>query len=444
MLAPEEAARRVLELSDAAATEVLVTDQTASLTRFANSEIHQNVTELGVFLRVRVVEEERVGVASTNQLDEGSLKAALARAREVARAQEPQPGLPSMPGPAEVTPSPVVAVTAQSAPEERAEMVRQMCAESEAVGVRAFGAVSAGMTTYTISNTSGLLVRSPRCVATARMVAMSDDGASGFGARCSQSIADLDVRAIAAEATDRAARYRDPVTLDAGAYPVVFEEEAVGELLEYLAYIGFGALAVEEGRTFMRPGERVSGPAINIWDDGLDAGGLPMPFDFEGVPKQPVDLVRGGEAVGVVHDLASAARAGVESTGHGLPSPNSYGPMAMNLHLGGGSAATKEELCSGIERGIWVTRLWYVNIVDPTHSILTGMTRDGTFLIENSRVTRPVKNMRFTQSIMDAFATSTDATRDTKLVAGTDYDFIAAYRVPAMRMDSFNFTSATR
>lgn len=443
-LAPEAAVRRVLELSGAAATEVLATEERASLTRFANSEIHQNVTEEGVFLRVRVVQDERVGVASTNQLDEESLRATLARARDVARAQEPQPGQPPMPGPAVVTPSPVVAATAESTPEHRAELVRQMCAESETAGVRGFGAVSAAVTTYTIGNTSGLLVRSPRCVASARMVAMSEDGASGFGARCGQSIADLDVRTLAAEATDRAVRHREPATLDAGAYPVVFEEEAVGELLEYLAYIGFGALAVEEGRTFMRPGERVSGAAINIWDDGLDSGGLPMPFDFEGVPKRAVDLVRGGEAVGVVHDLASAARAGLESTGHGLPSPNSQGPMAMNLYLGGGGAATKEDLCSGIERGIWVTRLWYVNIVDPTRSTLTGMTRDGTFLIENGRVTRPVKNMRFTQSIMDAFATCSDATRDTKLVAGNDYDFIAAYRVPALRMDSFNFTSATR
>ncbi|MEA2684105.1 MAG: PmbA protein [Chloroflexota bacterium] len=444
IVAPEDAARRVLENSDAAATEVLVSQEKGSLTRFANSEIHQNVTTEAVFLRVRVVEDSRVGVASTNQLDDDSLREAVARARGVARAQEAQADLPPMPGPAEVASTPLVASTAGSTPEARAEMVRVMCAEADAAGVRGFGAVSAATTDYVMANSTGLMVSTARCVATAKMVAMAADGASGYGARCSQAVDDLDARSIAAEATDRAVRYRDPMTLDAGAYPVVFEEEAIGELLEYLAYIGFGALAVEEGRTFTRPGERVSGPAINIWDDGLDPAGLPMSFDFEGVPRRRVDLVREGMAVGVVHDLATAARAGVESTGHGLPAPNAYGPMAMNLFLGGGSAATTEELCAGIERGIWVTRLWYVNVVDPTHSVLTGMTRDGTFLIENGRVTRPVKNMRFTQSIMDAFATCSDATRDTKLVSGTDYDFIAAYRVPAMRMDAFNFTSATR
>jgi len=134
----------------------------------------------------------------------------------------------------------------------------------------------------------------------------------------------------------------------------------------------------------------------------------------------------------------------VQSTGHGLPGPNPYGPVAGNLFLGGGTAPNKEELCAGIERGIWVTRLWYVNVVDPTSSVLTGMTRDGTFLIENGKVTRPVKNLRFTQAIMDAFATCSAATAETRLVAGTDYDYVAAYRVPAMRLDSFNFTSATR
>jgi predicted Zn-dependent protease len=444
LLDPETASRRVLELSDAAATEVIAMERDGGLTRFANSEIHQNVMEHGVALRIRVVEGERVGVASTNQLDEDALRETLARARAVAAAQRPEPGLPGLAAPAQVTPIPVVAATANSRAQDRAEMVARMCATADAAGVRAFGAVSADVSTYTIANSNGLLLSSPRSVATAKMAAMDDSGASGYGARASQSVDELEVEEVAAEAVDRAVRYRDPITLEAGQYRVVMEEEAIGELMEYLAYIGFGALAVEEGRTFHRPGERVSGPAINIWDDGLDPAGLPLPFDFEGVPKQHVPLVEQGMATHVVHDLATAARAGVASTGHGLPAPNSYGPMAGNIFLGGGDATDKATLCAGIQRGIWVTRLWYVNVVDPTSSILTGMTRDGTFLIEDGRVTRPVKNMRFTQSIMEAFASCSAATRETKLVAGTDYDFVAAYRVPAMRLDSFNFTSATK
>jgi predicted Zn-dependent protease len=444
LLEPAAAARRLLENSDAGGTEVLVIEERAALTRFANSEIHQNVSERSSSLRVRVIEADRVGVASTNQLDEDGLRGVLARARAVARAQQPHPGLPPLPGPSPATPTALVAATADSTAEERAEMVAAMCQPAGAAGVRAFGAVGATVSTFTVANSAGLNISSPRCVATARMVAMDDTGASGYGARASQSVDKLEPGAIAAEAIDRAVRYREPITLDAGEYQVVMQEEAIGEMLEYLSHIGFGALAIEEGRTFMRPSEHVSGPGINIWDDGHDPAGLPMPFDFEGVPRRRVDLVRDGIAVGMVHDLASAARAGVESTGHGLPAPNPDGPTAVNLFVGGGQATNREDLCAGIERGVWVTRFWYLNVVDPTQSVLTGMTRDGTFLIENGRVTRPIKNMRFTQSVMEAFATCSAATRETKLVAGTDYGFTAAYRVPAMRLDSFNFTSATR
>jgi predicted Zn-dependent protease len=312
------------------------------------------------------------------------------------------------------------------------------------VSLRGFGAVSASTTGYTIANSSGLFLHTPRCVAAARMVAMGDDGASGYAARASQSIEDLEIGPLAADAVDRAVRHRDPITLEAGRYPVVMEEAAIGELLEYISDIGFGALAVEEGRSFMRLGERITGSGIDIWDDGLDPAGLPMPFDFEGVPKKRVDLIREGVATGLVYDLATAARAGVESTGHGLPAPNPYGPIATNVFMAGGTAADKQELCAGIERGLWVTRLWYVNVVEPTRAVLTGMTRDGTFLIEDGRVTRPVKNMRFTQSITDAFAGCSAATRETMLVAGSDYSYTAAYSAPALRMDSFNFTSATR
>jgi len=142
--------------------------------------------------------------------------------------------------------------------------------------------------------------------------------------------------------------------------------------------------------------------------------------------------------------MSSAARAGIESTGHGLPAPNPIGALAVNLFMAGGEARSKQELCEGIERGVWVTRFWYVNIVHPKQSQLTGMTRDGTFLIENGKVTRPIKNMRFTQSMMEAFSSASGLTAATKLQAGEDYDFTAGIRVPAVRLEKFNFTSVTR
>ena len=384
-----------------------------------------------------------MGVASTNQVDEAALREALDRAIESARTQPPRPDLPPLAPPAELDPVPIDEATAHATPEQRAAGVAEICALADASGVGAFGALSTGSVTYAVANSNGLFVSTPRAVAHLRTVAMGDGG-SGYADRTSPRLDEIDAATAGEEAIDKCLRTRDAEAIEPGVYPVILEEYAVAELLEYLSYIGFSGLAVEEGRTFMRPGEKITGDAISIWDDGRDPAGLPMPLDWEGVPRKRVDLITNGVATGLVHDMASAARAGVESTGHGLPAPNPTGALAINLFMAGGDAASKAELCEGIERGVWVTRFWYVNIVHPKQSQLTGMTRDGTFLIENGKVTRPIKNMRFTQSVMEAFATATGLTRETKLQAGDDYDFTPAYRVPAMRLESFNFTSVTR
>jgi PmbA protein len=433
----------VLEASKAEQTEVIVTDRDTALTRFANSEIHQNVSERDIGVRIRVVTDHRVGVASTNQVDEAALREALDRAVESARTQPPNPDLPPLPPPAELAPVPIDVATARATPDERAERVGTICALADERGVNAFGALSTGVVTYSVANSNGLFISSPRAVANLRTVAMSGSG-SGYSDRTSPRIADIDAGAAGAEAIEKCLGTREVEAIEPGAYPVVLEEYAVANLLEYLSYIGFSGQAVEEGRTFMRLGEKITGDAISIWDDGRDPDGLPMPMDWEGVPRRRIDLVTRGVATGLVHDMASAARAGVESTGHGLPAPNPMGAMALNLFMGGGEVKSKAELCEGIKRGVWVTRFWYVNIVHPKQSQLTGMSRDGTYLVENGKVTRPIKNMRFTQSVMEAFATATGLTRETKLQAGDDYDFTPAYRVPAMRVESFKFTSVTR
>src|SRR5437879_6826750 len=161
-------------------------------------------------------------------------------------------------------------------------------------------------------------------------------------------------------------------------------------MLEFMSYTGFSALAVEEDRSFMRLGERITGEQVTIWDDGLDASGLPAPFDFEGVPKQRVDLIKKGVATGVVYDMMTAAKEGRQSTGHGLPAPNTEGPYAVNLFMQPGSVG-KAELASGIKRAIWATRLWYVRTVHPKLSIISGMTRESTFLCAYRSSTRPVR-----------------------------------------------------
>ena len=236
---------------------------------------------------------------------------------------------------------------------------------------------------------------------------------------------------------DKAQRNQNAQPVEPGVYEVVLEEYAVAEMLEFMSFMGFSALAAQEERSFMRLGEKITGDQVSIWDDGLDRTGLPASFDFEGVPKQRVDLITGGVASGLVYDMQTAQRAGRESTGHGLPAPNTEGPFAVNLFMQPGTAA-KAELASDIKRGIWVTRFWYVRIVHPKASIITGMTREGTFLIENGRITRPVKDLRFTQSVLEALQGTLALSRSTKLEIG---EFIGASRVPAVRLKAFTFTS---
>ena len=210
-------------------------------------------------------------------------------------------------------------------------------------------------------------------------------------------------------------------------------------LLEYLSYIGFSGLAYEEGRSFMELGTRVMGDTVTIRDDGSDPSGLPAPIDFEGVVRQPVELIRDGVANAVVHDAATGGRAGTGSTGHALPAPNLYGPMALNIFMEPGDTP-RDELIANVRRGIWVTRFHYINPVHPKKAILTGMTKDGTFLIEDGKLTRPLMNFRFTQSVPEAFSDVRAASRETKLLPG---EFFGASRCPALHLGSFNFTGVT-
>jgi len=279
-------------------------------------------------------------------------------------------------------------------------------------------------------------------MATVMTVIMSDDS-SGYASAAGQDVSALDPSDIGRIAVDKALRSKNPTPIEPGSYTVILEEEAVATMMFYLGYLGFGALAVQEGRSFMSGhiGEKVTGDNISIWDDGFDPRGVVRPFDFEGVPKQKVTLIENGIAVNAVYDSATAAREpGKQSTGHGLPAPNTMGPIPINLFMKPGTA-TKEELIASTERGIWITRFHYVNPVHPVKAILTGMTRDGTFLIENGKVVRPLKNLRFTQSILEAFANAELLSRDLKMVKLGFGNFVSC--APAAKINGFAFTGTT-
>lgn len=441
----DELLDRALAVSTAGATEALYLGQDSALTRFATNRIHQNVREHDATLQVRVIDRDRVGVASTNLLDEGGIRDVVERATAIAERSAPNPRaavLPEADGRRLDSELGFVAATAEASADHRAEGARAVIAAGEAKGLQSAGSFSTSLMSVAVANTRGVrsLHRSSRAtLLTVMMDGFSSGAASGYAQAGSADVGEIDAESLGIEAADKGDAMRGAGELEAGEYEVILEEYAVAGLLEYLAYIGFSGLAHEEGRSFMELGQRLMGESVSIWDDGNDPSGMPSVIDFEGVARQRVDLIDGGIARAVVHDAATGARAGTGSTGHGLPAPNLLGPLPMNLFMAPG-ATPREELIRGVGRGIWVTRFHYINPVHPKKAILTGMTKDGTFLIENGRLTRPLMNFRFTQAIPEAFSDVRALSDTTRVLPG---EFFGAHRVPAMHLGSFNFTGVT-
>lgn len=431
--------KQVLSYSAADQTEVLLLGEDSGLTRFANSYIHQNVSESDRDVRVRVVLGKKIGVASTNDLSAEGLRKVVESATTIARLQQDNPDFHSLPGKAGgyARVQAFAEQTAAVTPEQRARAVAVICQKCQDAGIIGSGALTTAVRETAIANSLGVQGYDQSTIADFSTVVMADTGA-GYAAATSTSFADFDFEALANEAVGKALRSRDPIALAPGEYPTILEEYAVADMVIFLGYLGFSAQAVAEGRSFMKLGEKVAGDNISIWDDGLDARGLPRPFDYEGTPKRRLSLIEAGVAKNVVHDTYTAGKEGKQSTGHALPAPNTFGPMPFNMFMATGAGA-KDELLKGTKRGLWVTRFHYTRPVHPLKVIVTGMTRDGTFLIEDGEITRPVKNFRFTQSYLDAFSHTETVAATDKLITGLG----GAVRVPAIKVSSFNFTGAT-
>jgi PmbA protein len=432
---------KVLGFSKATQTEALFFGTERSLTRFANNYIHQNVAETNTAVSVRAVLGNKIGVASTNKIDDEALRDVVSRALAIASVQPENPEFKSLPGPEPITPvNGYSEETAACGPEERARGVKVIVDHAVARGFEAAGAFETAVQQVAVANSLGVFAHHLGTEAEAHAVVMADAGGSGYAQRASMHADAIDFEAMATEAVEKAARSRHPVELPVGEYRVVLDSYAVGEMLQYLAFMGLSALAVQEERSFMNGhfGERLAADSVTIYDDAFDPEGLPIAFDFEGVPKQRVPLIEHGIARAVVYDSFTANREGKPNTGHALPAPNTFGPYPANLMMAAGEAS-REDLFRGIERGVYVTRFHYCNIVHPVRTLFTGMTRDGTFLIEHGELTEPVKSLRFTQSILETLAAVEAIGTERLQVRG--YTSVV---VPAIRSGAFTFTGLTR
>jgi predicted Zn-dependent protease len=420
--------------------EALVMTEDSALTRFANSEIHQNVAETNVSINLRVVIGKRVGVASSGRTDGEGLRRLADQARAIAGVVEELEDWGGLPGPTEVrvVPAAYSVTTAGASPEFRAEAVRAVIGAADDAGVMAYGSFATGLESMAVANSAGARAAGTRTTSQLITVSMGPDGGSGYAEAAAVDASAIDAAALGREAASKARATASAVLVDPGDYPVVLEEYAVVDLVDMLGYLGFSALAVQEERSFVEAGKRIGSDLVTIVDDGYDPAGLPLPFDFEGVAKQRVSLLEGGICRDVVYDAQTAARDGVASTGHGLPAPNPWGPFPLNMVMSGGSTS-RDELIGGLDRGLLVTRFHYTNPVHPKLAIVTGMTRDGTFLVEGGRIVGPVKNLRFTQSYLAALAGTVAVGRERKTLKG----FLGGVVVPALRIEGWTFTGGT-
>jgi predicted Zn-dependent protease len=426
-----------LQHSTADQTEVMLTTGDEGITRLANGGIHQNVAIADVGARVRAVVGKRIGVATANILDGNGLRALVDRAIRIARVCEPNPDFHSLPEPETITGLPASAISVT--PEERADAAGAMIATARGNGVTAAGHVTSARRMLAIGNSLGVRAHHAWTESTL-MAIMTRGDASGYAQWSGTTLADAPAAEIAAHAAEKCLAGDQPGTIEPGRYTVILEPPAVAEMLSMLAMMGLGATPFQEGRSFMsgKIGEPLAGANISLADDAYHPLTVQIPFDYEGVPKHVVPIFEHGTAKGVVYDSYTAQREGRHSTGHALPAPNAYGPVPLHLVLHGGTES-RDSLLAGVERGILVTRFHYVNIVHPTETIFTGMTRDGTFLIEHGTVTRAVNKLRFTQSILEALCHVSSLERDLTLVNQEGLYCV----VPTLRIEGFNFTSAS-
>ena len=398
-----EVAKAALETVDGEAEAVAHVEH-SGLARFAGSEVHQPTLIENAIVTLRVVRDTRLGVATTNRLDEGGLEELARRAEDAAAsapADETFPGL----APPVVLPSVegFDGETAALGPDDQARLAA--AAIDAGADVPVYGFFTSALSELAVMSTTGLSVQQRMTDAMALVVAADEHG-SGYAEQTAWRAGRIDPAAVANEAAEKARRTRGAVEIEPGVYRAVLEPYAFAELLEYFSHDSFGALGLVDKRSYLteRLGQKVFDEKISITDDALDARGLPKAFDFEGTPKRPVKLVEQGVARGVVWDRATAAPAGdgAESTGHAPPAElRDWGPLPSALSVEPGSADSVEELAELIGEGLYITRVHYLGVVDPREGVVTGMTRDGTFRIRNGKIAEPLVNLRFTIAVPD-------------------------------------------
>jgi PmbA protein len=404
--------------------EAVAHAERSGLARFAGSEVHQPTLIENLVVTLRIVRGKSAGVATTNKVDEEGLADLARRAAAAAESAPPDEDFPGLAPAAE--PPRVEGFDEQTAalgPDDQARLAA--AAIDAGNGSPLYGFFTSASSTLAVASSTGLAVEQRMTDATALVVAAAD-GCSGYAERTAWRARDVDPAAVAREAVETAARTKAAAELEPGVYRVVLEPYAFADLLDYFSHDSLGALGLLEKRSYFsgRIGVRVFDEKISIADDPLDPHGLPKAFDFEGTPKGRVQLVEDGVALAVVWDRTTAAQArnGRSTTGHAGPvESRHWGPLPYCLSVATGEAGSVDELAELVGDGIYITRLHYLGVIDPREGIVTGMTRDGTFRIRDSKIAEPLVNLRFTVSVPELLSDVFGLTRNASLVNSQNF-----------------------
>ncbi len=432
----------VLDAAEAPEVELMLSTSESALTRFANNTIHQNVFSADSSLTIRTVDNGRTGTASLNRFDDESLVAAVKLAEAVMKHAKADPDYVPMEAqePYSFKQPRHYAATAAFGPFDRAAVVGKAFAKCEAEGCEAAGILSNDESAIGIANSKGLLVYEVFSSAEYSITVAAND-VSGWSKAGGRDISTIDFDATTDEAIRIWKLAQNPVSLEPGHYDVVMPPSALADMVLFLSWAGFSPMGYHLGTSPFsgKIGTKIFGDNITIVDDHDHELALGMPFDFEGAPRTRVPLVEKGVMTGMVYDRKLAKKYGAKSTGHGLPQPNSYGAFPGNMVMEGGDSSL-EKMIAGTKRGVLLTHLHYTNLIKPSDLTLTGMTRDGVFLIEDGKITKALKNMRYTDSVIRVLNNVMEISADRKQVEAF---FGGSFGLPAVKVRDFHFTSST-
>jgi predicted Zn-dependent protease len=448
---------RIKRFSSADEVEAHFSGGRFALTRFANNTIHQNVVEENHVISVRTVFSGRTARAVTNKFDDASLRQVVRSSEGLAKVQHPDPDLLPMPTAAEASrnatlvPSRHFEQTAAITPEIRAEGVRRIVGVANRHSLTTAGVFSNGESFEAIFNSRGLSQWHTQTSAEVSITMLASDS-SGWQKANSPDATRVDPLLLAEQAAKKAIDSAHPREIPAGKCTVILEPAAVLDIVGFMFW-DYSGMAILDQRSFLtgRMGQQLFGENITIWDDVGHSLQTGAPFDGEGVRRHKIELVRNGVVKRVVYARATAPsmkrseykdKVGpIEPTGHGFPLPNEIGEMPLNIVFEPvDNPQTLEQMVADTERAVLVTRLWYIREVEPFEKMLTGMTRDGTFLIENGRTQAGIRNFRFNESLIHMLSNVDAMSQPVRSCGEESFDMV----VPAMKIRDFNFTEVTK